>query len=128
MSFLTEALQTPLKSYPLEGPWRYRGFPERILIGDWPFSKARWSQPYPGVVAQYREECVHGSMHAKVFRDGLGGFWWVIDHEDAFNPDRGKPLAHFFFDYEPGRVAKPAVVALIGLLLTKTLVPLAPGL
>lgn len=79
---------------------------------------ARWRQGYPGVVAQYRESCAHGSMHLKIVRDG-SGYWWIVDHEDDFNPDAGRPLSHFFHDYEPGRILKPAAVALTTLGLTR---------
>jgi hypothetical protein len=129
MSFISEAFAAAAPSkYPLQGEWRYDGFPRRVTLAGFPFTAARWKQSYPGVVAQYREDCVHHSMHAKVVHDGAGGFWWLIDHDDLFNPDRGRPLAHFFWDYEPGRIAKPAVVAFVGLVLTRALVPLAPGL
>ncbi len=126
MSFLAEALARPLLAYPLEGPWAYKGFPKRVRLAGFPFTLARWKQKYPGVLAQYREDCVHRSMHAKVVRDVDGSLCWIIDHEDRYNPDRGRPIAHFFNDYEPGMIAQPAAMALAGLVLTKILVPLAP--
>lgn len=132
MSLLWESLDRPAIEYPLEGPWKYshihgEWFPERAIIAGWPFKKARWKQPYRGVAAQYREDCKHGSMHCKVLHDGAG-FWWVIDHDDAHNPDAGKPLQHFFVDYEPGQILKPAAIAIVTLALTRTLVPMFPGI
>ena len=134
MSFLSEALLRPPPAAHVEGPWKFIDptttlFPKRVIVHGWPFRKAFWNQRYPGVLAQYREECAHASKHLKVVlnsaRPGLPPtYWWIIDHEDAFNPDDGFALAHFFHDYEPGRIVKPAAAALVTLVLTKTLLPL----
>ena len=132
-TFIQEALSANyLPRYPLEGPWPYgRTFPKHVFLGcksaQWPFTQARWKQSYSGVVAQYREDCTHNSMHCKVVKAG-NGYWWVVDHDDKFNPDRGRPIAHFFEDYEPGMILKPAAYALSGLLMTRALVPLFPGI
>jgi hypothetical protein len=129
MTFLSEALSLPGVQLPLQGPWHVATsgtFPERATVAGWPFRKARWLQKYPGVVAQYREECTHNSMHLKVIEEPDGSLWWVVDHEDGFNPDRGKPLQHFFHDYEPGRILKPAAFAMVGALVTRGLTP-SPG-
>ncbi len=112
--------------FPLEGLWLYQGFPTDIVVLDFPFRRAKWSQRCPGVLAQYRECCRHESMHLKVTKSALTGrLIWTIDHVDRFNPDpdptkkwwrlrgRGRPLAHFFTDYPPGRTAKPAAVAAV---------------
>jgi hypothetical protein len=65
------------------------GFPERVRIRGLVFRRARWTKPYAGVVAQYREETDHDAMHLKVRADGH----YVIDHVDEANPDRGLGLA-----------------------------------
>lgn len=113
MTLLEEALRIPHDGYPLEGVWLYgTSLPSRVTVGGFPFAIARWKQKCPGVVAQYRELCRHGSRHLKVYKTMHPAvFGWSIDHEDRFNPDMGKPLAHFFNDYQPGRTAKPAVMA-----------------
>ena len=143
-SFIGEALERALPAYPLSGRWLHEGpdvqgpdargpgarrpgargeFPPRVILLGVPFQLARWKQRLPGVLAQYREACPCRSMHAKVVRDRASGrLYWVVDHEDLYNPDQGHPLAHFFHDYEPGRIARPAAVALAGLALTKTFV------
>ena len=113
--------------YPISGRWLHsavgEAFPPRVLLLGVPFHLARWKQSLPGVLAQYREACPCRSMHAKVVRDrASGGLYWVVDHEDLFNPDQGHPVAHFFHDYEPGRIARPAAFALAGLALSRTLV------
>lgn len=116
MTFLDEARALPPLTFPIEGAWSQTDFPLEVLILGFPFRKARWSQRCPGVLAQYRECCAHGSMHLKVVQTSRGPLW-SIDHEDAFNPDPspsrrlGRPFAHFFHDYPPGRIAKPAAVA-----------------
>ncbi len=126
MSFVGEALERghPSGDYPLSGRWPHdESFPSRVLLMGVPFHVARWKQRMPGVLAQYREACPCRSMHAKIVRDGSsGGLYWVVDHEDLFNPDQGHPIAHFFTDYEPGRIARPAAFALAGLGLSRVLV------
>jgi len=115
VTFLDDARRQKPLTYPLEGPWTHDGFPLEITVKGFPFRRARWSQKCPGVLAQYRECCAHGSMHLKVVRTSKG-LVWSIDHEDAFNPDPtsakrfGRPFAHFFHDYPPGRIAKPAAM------------------
>lgn len=125
-SFGEEARLRSGLTLPLEGPWT-GNFPARVIVladdTPWSFRLARWKQKMPGTLAQYREECRHGSMHLSVVR-GLRGLRWVIDHEDQFNPDaKGvlMPLRHFFFDYEPGRIVFPAATALAGMVGTKAL-------
>jgi hypothetical protein len=126
VTFLAEALEGARvgESYPLSGRWQHdEDFPPRVVLLGVPFRVARWKQRIPGVLAQYREACPCRSMHAKVVRDrASGGLYWVVDHEDAYNPDEGHPIAHFFHDYEPGRIARPAAFAIVGLALTRTLV------
>ena len=128
MSFLSEALLRPPPAAHVEGPWKFIDptttlFPKRVIVHGWPFRKAFWNQRYPGVLAQYREACPCRSMHACVYRDGgSGDLYWVVDHEDLFNPDQGHPVAHFFHDYEPGKILRPAAFALAGLGLTRAFV------
>ena len=128
MPFLEDALNRPGIRFPLQGHWKPEGFPAKVYLHGFPLHKAWWRQPYPGVVAQYREQCAHNSLHMKVLRNNAGRFWWIVDHADDFNPDRGPrhAIGHFFTDYEPGRIAKPAAVALTGLLLTRWLVAPVP--
>jgi hypothetical protein len=125
--FLADALSLRL-SYPMEGPWTERGFPLLITVMDFPFRRARWSQRCPGVLVQYRERCQHQSMHLKVVRNSRGALLWHIDHDDKYNPDAapggrrfGRPFAHFFHDYPPGMIAKPAAVTAVGWGLTRLL-------
>lgn len=75
---------------PVRGHWQYQGYPDVIQVGDILFRRAEWSQDYPGVVAQYREDRLFRSHHLKVHSNGS----WEIDHVDLVNPDRG-PLAAF---------------------------------
>jgi hypothetical protein len=70
------------------------GFPGRR------FAPARWSFPYRGVVAQYREVTRRSSMHVLVRRDGS-----TEHHVDKFNPDLGHPIRHFLIDTPVGRGA-----------------------
>jgi hypothetical protein len=124
-SFLAEALEGARvgEVYPLSGRWPHDSFPDRAQLLAVPFRRARWQQSMPGVLAQYREACPYRSMHAWVVRDGASGdLYWVVDHEDLYNPDLGHPIAHFFHDYEPGKILRPAALALVGLGLTRTFV------
>ena len=127
MSFLGEAARaarpTPTGLRPLYGRWPHDDFPAAAQLLGFPFRRARWQQEMPGVLAQYREACPCRSMHACVYRDGgSGDLYWVVDHEDLFNPDQGHPVAHFFHDYEPGKILRPAAFALAGLGLTRAFV------
>jgi hypothetical protein len=93
---------------PIIGTWPWGDCPDAVLIHDRLFRKARWQQPYAGVVEQYREAVARNSAHMKVYADGT----WVIDHVDQDNPDMGRPVEHFLNDHPLGKFAK--VAALVG--------------
>lgn len=86
-------------SPPLVGPWTCEGFPERVIVGDRVFRRARWRAGRAGVVDQYREERARSSAHLYVWDDGT----WSIDHVDDVNPDLVGPLRHFVRDHPVGR-------------------------
>jgi hypothetical protein len=80
---------------PLAGRWPFQGFPEQVELLGRTFARSRkYAFPYAGVVAQYREDCDHDSMHLMVFRNGH----YEIDHIDAANPERGHVLEHALKD------------------------------
>lgn len=81
-------------SEPLRGSWLVQGYPETVSLAGRVFKRARWAQRKRFVVAQYREDVPHDSMHLLVRSDGT----WVIDHTDAANPDRGLVISHAFRD------------------------------
>lgn len=86
--------ETPLNP-PLRGAWTLAGFPERATLLGRSFALAHsWTFPYPGVVAQYREDVDHDSMHLRVFEDGH----FDVTHIDAANPERGHALEHAIRD------------------------------
>lgn len=78
------------------------------------YTRARWEQGYPGVIAQYRENVRRDARHLFVLGDGT----WVIDHIDSENPDLGNPFLHFLDDHPGGQLVKgaAAMAAGIGLL------------
>jgi hypothetical protein len=79
----------------LTGTWPFQGFPERVQLLGRAFTRSRkYAFPYAGVVAQYREDKDHESMHLMVFGDGH----FEIDHIDDANPERGHVLEHALKD------------------------------
>jgi hypothetical protein len=79
----------------IEGPWPSQGLPEHVQLGGRSFTRSRrWAFPYLGVVAQYREDVDHGSLHLMVFSDGH----YEIDHRDDANPERGFVVEHTMRD------------------------------
>ena len=93
---------------PRSGFWTLDFFPERVFLDGVLFEKARWRQPYEGVVEQYREATERNSRHLKVYENGV----WQIDHVDGENPDRGNPIKHFFEDHPYGGAAAVGLVVL----------------
>lgn len=83
---------------PLIGPWEFSDFPDTIELEGKVFALAERSQPYEGVIAQYREMVPLESAHLFVTERGE----WVIDHIDQYNPDMGYPLRHLVFDHPKG--------------------------
>jgi hypothetical protein len=82
----------------LSGVWREAGFPPHVALLGRSFTRSdTWKAPYPGVVAQYREDVDHGSMHLFVHDDRS----WTIDHIDDANPERGHVLEHAIRDVLP---------------------------
>lgn len=86
---------------PLRGPWQVRDeagaldFPPHVSIGGRDFTRSTtWAAPYPGVVAQYREDRDREAMHLMVQSDGT----WFVDHVDEANPERGLVLEHAYRD------------------------------
>lgn len=70
-------------------------FPVAVqLLGRSFVRSSAWSFPYPGVVAQYREDVDHNSMHLRVFDDGH----FDVTHLDEANPERGFVLEHAIRD------------------------------
>lgn len=85
---------------PITGYWNLNDYPPSVRVNGRVFSKAVFEQTYDGVVAQYREDVERNSQHLKVFANGT----WRIDHVDDNNPDRGRPIQHFFSDHPLGGV------------------------
>lgn len=80
---------------PLRGTWTFQGFPDSVVINGRVFKHSKkWAAPYHLVVAQYREDVDHDSMHLMVKADGT----WIIEHTDDANPERGLVLEHTFRD------------------------------
>lgn len=79
------------------GAW----FPDDLNVEGRTFRRARWRQPYAGVIEQYREAVPRNSGHLKVFADGR----WVVDHADQYNPDMGYPIQHLLYDHPAGQTA-----------------------
>jgi len=83
---------------PITGYWNRRDFPDVVRLDGAVFRKAVMKQPYDGVIEQYREDVTTNSRHLKVFANRT----WCIDHVDEDNPDRGRPIQHFFNDHPLG--------------------------
>lgn len=79
---------------PLRGRWTAQGFPPSVVLLGRTFVRAKWAAPRRQVVAQYREDVDHNSLHLMVTSDGN----WIIEHSDDANPDRGLVLEHTFRD------------------------------
>ena len=80
---------------PLRGTWPFNGFPDSVVISGRTFKRSKkWAAPYHLVVAQYREDVDHDSMHLMVKADGT----WIIEHTDDANPERGLVLDHTLRD------------------------------
>ncbi len=76
---------------PLRGRWTLQGFPDSVVMLGRTFKRCKtWCAPYRLVVAQYREDVDHNSLHLMVKSDGT----WIIDHTDDANPERGLVLEH----------------------------------
>lgn len=87
-------MATPIDP-PTWGWWPYNGFPDVANVGGRRYRKAVLKQAYDGVVEQYREDVDRKSRHLKVHKNGT----FSIDHIDDDNPDRGRPVQHFFSDH-----------------------------
>jgi hypothetical protein len=92
---------------PIHGSWSLSSFPELVTLLGRTFRRATWAAPRPDVVAQYREDVDHNSMHLLVHGDGT----WIIDHTDDANPDHGLVLEHTFRDVAQTTVGGLALVA-----------------
>ena len=80
---------------PLRGTWPRPDFPDFVQLGGRTFKRStKWAAPYPGVVAQYREDVDRQAMHLMVHADRT----WTIDHVDEANPERGLVFEHTFRD------------------------------
>jgi len=90
---------------PIKDVWRFRGHPEAVRLHGRVFKKAKFKQPYDGIVEQYREAVATNSWHLSVCADGT----YKIDHADGDNPDMGRPVEHLLNDHPIGDVIKAAV-------------------
>lgn len=88
---------SPVPGGPVRGEWPYRGFPEEVKLAGRLFQRAKFSLPYPGVAAQYREARERDSAHLFVLDTGR----FVVPHIDDANPDRGHMIAHGVRDLMP---------------------------
>jgi hypothetical protein len=80
---------------PLRGTWTFNGHPDTItLLGHTFKLSTKWAAPRRFVVAQYREDVPHNSLHLMVKSDGT----WSIDHTDDANPEQGLVLEHAVLD------------------------------
>lgn len=94
---------------PLTGKWTANGFPPTVTINGRAFKRSdEWAFPYSGVVAQYREDVDHHSMHLLVREDGT----WIVDHTDDANPERGLVLEHAVRDVSQTALGAFIVVGL----------------
>src|SRR6185437_10076267 len=92
---------------PLHGPWTITvgfrlSFPNEVRVDAAFFRRAKWKEPKPGVVEQYREAVETNSRHLLTLEDGR----WTIDHVDDVNPDMGDvtaPVRHFVADHPVGQ-------------------------
>lgn len=74
---------------PVKGWWPWSNYPTIIMCEGRRFKKSEnWRWPYPGVVAQYREDRDRNARHMLVHADGR----FVIDHVDNANPERSFEL------------------------------------
>lgn len=79
----------------LRGTWSFQGYPDSVQLLGRTFKRSKkWAAPMRFIVAQYREDVDHNSMHLLVHADGH----WVIEHTDDANPERGLVLEHTFRD------------------------------
>lgn len=93
---------------PLRGKWTFKGFPDVVVMLGRTFKRStKWAAPYHLVVAQYREDVDHDSMHLMVKADGT----WIIEHTDDANPERGLVLEHTLRDV----IQTPVGAVLFGL-------------
>jgi hypothetical protein len=102
---------------PIIGYWNLRDFPDVVWFAGASFRKAVIKQGYDGVVEQYREDVEKNSRHLKVRADGT----WCIDHVDEDNPDRGRPIQHFFNDHPLGPLAALALLVGGGVLVVRAM-------
>lgn len=100
---------------PITGYWNRRDFPDVVRVAGAVFRKAVMKQPYDGVIEQYREDVAKNSRHLKVFAD----WTWCIDHVDEDNPDRGRPVQHFFNDHPLGALAALAILLVGGVFVVR---------
>lgn len=91
---------------PVKGIWPFLGYPDAVRLDGHLFRRARFWQPYPGVVEQYREAVATNSCHLLVRADGT----YEITHADGDNPDMGRPVEHLLNDHPIGGVIKVAAV------------------
>jgi len=92
---------------PLRGRWTFNGYPPSVVVLGRTFKRAKWAAPRRLVVAQYREDVDHNSMHLMVGADGN----WIIEHTD-----RGLVLEHTLRDVIQtplGAVALTGAVVLV---------------
>ena len=94
---------------PIVGRWTPTGFPQHVVAAGRLFERARWQQPYPGVVEQYREVRPRNSAHLMVHADRT----WRIDHIDEDNPDRGRVIEHGLNDTTLGKAIKAVAVGVV---------------
>jgi hypothetical protein len=87
----------PLPKGPIRGEWTFEGLPHRVTLAGRVFERAKFSLPYPGVLAQYREARAHDSAHLFVLANGR----FVVPHLDEANPDQGLLLEHAARDFLP---------------------------
>jgi len=91
------ARPVPSSRGAVRGKWVFPGLPERVTLEGRVYERAKFSLPYPGVIAQYREAVAHDSRHLFVLTNGR----FVVPHLDEANPDRGHMLEHAVRDVLP---------------------------
>jgi hypothetical protein len=87
----------PTPGGPVRGEWPWRGLPNEVRLAGRVFERAKFSLPYPGVIAQYREAKARDSAHLFVLDTGR----FVVPHIDDANPDRGLMMEHAMRDMLP---------------------------